>query len=128
MDGDRPIFDNPFSVYLAELKNVPPLDSREELECIQHIRAGDERAEKATERLVEANLHVVVTIAERYPCDKMHILDLVQEGNRGLLNAVQTLRDNPADNFGIHATSSIERAISEALAAPRVKIIPSHLM
>ena len=58
----------------------------------------------------------------------MHILDLIQEGNQGLLTAIQTLRDSSAENFPIHATPLTERAISEALAARRVKIIPRHLM
>ena len=117
MDRDRPVFDNPLDVYLAELKNVPPLHSKEEMECIKHVRAGDEQAEKAGQRLVEANLQLVVTIAERYPRGNMHILDLIQEGNRGLLTAVQTLRDDSADNFSIHATPLIDRAISEAIAS-----------
>jgi RNA polymerase primary sigma factor len=128
VDGDRPVFDDPLDVYLAELKNVPPLDSKEEMECIRHVRAGDEQAEKAGQRLVEANLHLVVTIAERYPRNKMYILDLIQEGNRGLLTAIQTLRDSSAENFPIHATPLIERAISKALAATRANIIPRHLM
>jgi RNA polymerase primary sigma factor len=128
MDGNHPFFDNPLAVYLAALKSVPPLDREEEMECIQHVRAGDEKAEKARTRLVEANLQLVVTIAERYPRDKMHLLDLIQEGNRGLLTATQTLRESWVDNFSIHATPLIERAISEALATTRVKIIPLHLM
>ena len=128
MDGDHSVFDDPLDVYLAELKNVPPLDREEEMECIQHVRAGDQQAEAAGERLVEANLQLVVTIAERYPRNKMHLLDLIQEGNRGLLTAIQTLRESAVDNFSIHATPLIERAISEALATTRVKIIPRHLM
>src|SRR5215469_7738751 len=127
MDGDHPVFDDPLAVYLAEIKNIPPLDYEEEMECIQRVRAGDEQAKKAGERLVEANLQLAVTIAERYPRDKMHMLDLIQEGNRGLLAAVQTLRESSADNFSSHATPLIERAISDALAATRVKIIPRHL-
>ena len=128
MDGDYPVLDNPLNAYLEELKNVVPLDREEEMECIQHVRAGDEQAKEAGERLVEANLQLVATIAERYPRDKMHMLDLIQEGNRGLLAAVQTLRESSADNFSIHATPLIERAISDALATTRVKIIPRHLM
>jgi RNA polymerase primary sigma factor len=127
VDGDRPIFDDPFDVYLGEAKNVPPLDSNEEMECIRHVRAGDEQAEKAGQRLVEANLLLVVTIAKRHARGKMHILDLIIEGNRGLLTAIQTLSDSPAENFLIHATPFIERAISDALAATHVKMIPPHL-
>jgi RNA polymerase primary sigma factor len=128
MDGNHPLIDDPVAVYLAALKSVPSLDREEEIECIQHVRAGDEQAEKARQRLVEANLQLVVTIAERYPRDKMHLLDLIQEGNNGLLTATQTLHESWVDNFSIHATPLIERAISEALAATRVKIIPPHLM
>jgi DNA-directed RNA polymerase sigma subunit (sigma70/sigma32) len=126
MDGDYPVLDNPLNAYLEELKNVAPLDREEEMECIQHVRAGDEQAKEAGQRLVEANLQLVATIAERYPRDKMHMLHLIQEGNRGLLTAVQTLHESSADNFSIHATPLIERAISDALLAC-VNIIPRHL-
>jgi RNA polymerase primary sigma factor len=125
---DGLVFDDPLAVYLAKLKNVPPLAREEEMECIQHVRAGDERAENAGKRLVEANLHLVVTIAERSAGEKMHILDLIQEGNCGLITAIQTLRDSSADNFATHATPLIEHSISEALATTRPKIIPPHLM
>lgn len=127
MDDGHSSLDDPLKVYLAELRNFPPLGREEEMECMRRVRAGDESAEDAGRRLVEANLQLVVTIAERYPPNQLHILDLIQAGNNGLLTAIQTLRDSSADSFPFHATPLIERAIAEAVAAPRRKIIPRHV-
>jgi RNA polymerase primary sigma factor len=128
VDGDSLFSEDPLRVYLAELNRVPPLDRAEEMECIQHIRAGDEQAEEAGKRLVEANLRLVVTIAERHAHDQIHILDLIQDGNCGLVTAIHTLRESLADDFAMHATPFIERAISEARLATRVKMVPPHLL
>ncbi len=114
MNNDHSFVDDPLNAYLAELKKVPPLSRDEELECIQHVRAGDERAEDAKRRLLEANLQLVVAIAERYPHDRMHILDLIQAGSGELSRAIETLPHSSVDNLPIHATPFIERAIAEA--------------
>ena len=82
LDNDQTYVDDPVKVYLAEVDKVPPLTRAEEILCIQHIRAGDQEAESAGTRLVEANLHLVVTIAERYRKNDMHILDLIQNGRK----------------------------------------------
>ena len=114
-------FDDPLWIYLAEVKKVLPLNPEEEIECIRHICAVDEWAESAGKRLLEANLQLVVTIAERFPHQQLHILDLIQAGNSGLLTAIQTIRDHPADNFPGYATPFIESAIAVlALFVPEV--------
>lgn len=73
-------------------------------------------AEAAANRLMEANLLLVVSIAERFQNDRIHILDLIQRGNEGLLRAVQSLSDGCAESFSAYATGHIERAIAEAIS------------
>ena len=115
MDIDHKFVDDPVKVYLAEVCKVPPLSREEEIRCVQHIRAGDDQAEGAGERLAEANLQLVVAIAERHRNDHVHILDLIQQGNDGLLVALQTFRDSVQDSFSAHATPDVERAIAKAI-------------
>ena len=115
MDDECLFVDDPLQAYLAELKKIAPLDRKEEIECMRRIRTEDEHAEDARKRLLEANLHMVVTIVERYPCDPARILDLIQKGNCGLLRATQNLHDSSAaDDFSGYATPFIEHAIAEA--------------
>ena len=83
--------DDPLQVYLSAFSEVPPLEKSEETACIDHVRAGDEMADMARKRLVEANLHLVVSRAEHYRHGNIHILDLIEQGNAGLLLAVQGL-------------------------------------
>jgi len=91
------------------------LDRVEEIECIEHVKAGDEKAETARLRLVESHLELVVSLAERHRSEHVHILDLIQKGNEGLLRAVQTLADCGADSFAAYATPLIECAIADAV-------------
>ena len=116
MDYDALSFDDPLRLYVGELRKIHPLSRDEEIACIQHVRARDEIAESAGKRLAEANLLLVVSIAERYQNDRIHILHLIQKGNEGLLRAVQTLSDSCQDSFSAHATDHIERAIAEAIS------------
>jgi RNA polymerase primary sigma factor len=116
MEDELSLLDYPLKVYLAEVKKVLPLGHDEEIECLRHIRTGDEWAETSAKRLLEANLQLVVTIANRYADEPAHILDLIQEGNSGLLTAIQTAHNGPDDNFPIHATPFIERAIAKAVS------------
>ena len=109
---ENSLVDEPLKVYLAELRKVPALGREEEMDCVRHIRAGDEHAEAARLRLTEASLSLVVSIAERYQNDRIHLLDLIQEGNNGLLDALQTFRDSSVDSFAVHAAPIIERIIS----------------
>jgi RNA polymerase primary sigma factor len=120
--------DDPEGLYLSEVFKVPPLSSDEEIRCLQHVRGGGEQAETATKRLVEANLHLVVSIAERNRNDQVHFLDLIVKGNDGLMGAVQAFGDSGEDSFSAYATACIERAIAEALASPDpIRIQPAHM-
>ena len=109
--------DDPVKVYLAEVCKVSPLSLDEEIRCIQHLRARDQQSESAGKRLVEANLSLVVSIAERYRTERTHILDLIQKGNDGLMVALKTFSDSGEDSFSAHATTHIERAIADAVAS-----------
>jgi len=114
-DADDTIFcDDPVQVYKAELARIPPLDRTEEAICIQHMIAEDEMAENCRKRLIEANLQLVVTLAERHHSGRVHLLDLIQKGNQGLLQAAQTLSDCPPGSFSTHAEKFIERALIDA--------------
>jgi RNA polymerase primary sigma factor len=110
--------DDPLQVYLAEVRRVPPLDKAEEVACTDHVRAGDEMAESAARRLVEANLHFVVSLAQDHQSGQ-DILDLIQRGNEGLLRAVHSLTDCVPESFSAHATPFI----NEALAGGTVSIL-----
>ena len=115
MDDDPSFIDDPEKVYLTAVHKVPPLSHAEEIRCVQHVRAGDQQAESAVKRLVEAHLHLVVSIAERYRNDRIYFLDLIQKGNDGLLGAVRTFSDSGQVSFSAYATAHIERAIAEAV-------------
>jgi RNA polymerase primary sigma factor len=111
------VSDDPFEVYLHEVSKIPPMSPEQEAACIQHVRAGDQEAERSGKDLVEANLAMVVSIAQRNSNDRIYILDLIIEGNNGLMRALKTFCDSHEENFSAHATPHIERAIAEALAA-----------
>jgi RNA polymerase primary sigma factor len=117
-DDGLTFVDDPPGLYLDVVGKIPPLSRDEEISCIQHLRARDHEAESASKRLLEAHLRLVVSIAERYPTNGIHILDLIQHGNDGLLGAVQTFADSSEDNFPAYATPHIERAIAEGIASP----------
>lgn len=123
--GDDLIYDDPVRVYLAEVDKVPRLTRSEEMLCIQHVRAGDQEAESAGRRLVEANLHLVVALAEQYRQHNVHILDLIQKGNEGLIHTLQTLSEYDQESFAELAAPHIENAIKRAIASPE-QIIPIH--
>lgn len=116
MDGERVFSDDPLEVYLAEVCKFPPLTRDEEIACIEHVQAGDGQAESAELRLVEGNLRLVASIAKRYRNDRIHVLDLIQTGNQGLMRAIATLGDSGENTFSAHAAAHIERAIAEAVA------------
>jgi RNA polymerase primary sigma factor len=116
-------------IYLAEVVNkVPPLSKDEEIRCVQQLRAGDdEQAESAERRLVEANLRLVVSIAERYRNHgPVHILDLIVKGNESLQQAVQTLSNSSEANFATYAAHHIELAIAEAARSTPEHPLPVH--
>jgi RNA polymerase primary sigma factor len=83
--------DDPVRVYLNEVRKVPPLTRDQEMDCVRHIRAGDERADVAEKDLVEANLALVVAIVEKHPSDHIHILDLIVNCNGALFPAIRAV-------------------------------------
>lgn len=119
--------DDPEGLFLSEVLKIPRLSPEEEIRCLQHVRAGEEQAEPARKRLVEANLHLVVSIAERNRNDRIHFLDLIAKSNDGLIGALQAFADSGEDSFSDYATACIERAIAQALASPDpIRIPPAH--
>ena len=116
--------DDPLQVYLTLVEQIPLLDTAEETAYIDHVLAGGEGAKAATKRLVEANLQLVVSLAERYKGRQIYFLDLIEKGNEGLLRAVQSLTDRVPESFSAHATPFIERALAEA--AVSVPTRPAH--
>ena len=108
--------DDPIQVYLREVGTVPPLTKDQEIELSQHVLANDQQAEGAGKTLVEANLAAVVSMAKRYPRGNMHLLDLIQRGNDGLLYALKTFPDHPNQSFSAYATACADAAIAKAIA------------
>jgi RNA polymerase primary sigma factor len=113
--GDDDVFtDDPLGVYLSAVRGVPAMDQAEEIACIEHVKARDDMSETARKRLVEANLGLVVSLAERHRHERIHILDLIEKGNEGLLHATEDLTDYLPGSFSAHATIFIERALVQA--------------
>ena len=118
--------DDPVKVYLKEIGTVPLLSSEEELELAKRVVEGDEKAKK---RLSEANLRLVVIIAKRYLGRGMHFLDLIQEGNLGLMKAVEKFDYTKGFKFSTYATWWIRQAITRAIAdQARTIRIPVHMV
>lgn len=112
---EQDFVDHPVSVYLAEVGKVPPLSREEELDCIRKIRARAGEFETAGQRLVEANLSLVVAMAKQHKDGSMHMLDLIIKGNEGLLGALRTLPSGDQGDFTALATEHDERAILGAI-------------
>src|SRR6266566_2712253 len=104
--------DDPLSVYLREVGTVPLLTSEGERELAKRIQGGGRDAEIARKNLAEANLRLVVSIARRYTSRGIHILDLVQEGNRALLTAVYEFDPARSYRFSTYATWWMRRVLS----------------
>ena len=111
--------DDPVQVYLREMGKILPLTIDEEIELSHHVLANDEQAESAGYRLAEANLALVVTIARRHQSAGIHLLDLIQKGNEGLLFALKTFSDTSGKTFSAYAAECAEQAISETIAGGR---------
>ncbi len=126
-DGvDNISIDDPVKVYLKEIGRVPLLTSEEEIELAIRISEGDASAKK---RLSEANLRLVVSIAKRYLGRGMHFLDLIQEGNLGLIKAVEKFDYTKGFKFSTYATWWIRQAITHAIAdQARTIRIPVHMV
>ncbi|HHW46921.1 MAG TPA: RNA polymerase sigma factor RpoD [Clostridiales bacterium] len=118
--------DDPVKIYLKEIGRVPLLTAEEEIELAKKIKDGDEHAKK---RLTEANLRLVVSIAKRYVGRGMHFLDLIQEGNVGLIKAVEKFDYTKGFKFSTYATWWIRQAITRAIAdQARTIRIPVHMV
>ncbi len=123
---DNIALDDPVKLYLKEIGRVPLLSSEEEKELAEKILEGDEKAKK---RLTEANLRLVVSIAKRYVGRGMHFLDLIQEGNVGLIKAVEKFDHTKGFKFSTYATWWIRQAITRAIAdQARTIRIPVHMV
>ena len=124
--SDSISLDDPVKVYLKEIGRVPLLSSDEEVELAVLISDGNEFAKK---RLTEANLRLVVSIAKRYVGRGMHFLDLIQEGNVGLIKAVEKFDHSKGFKFSTYATWWIRQAITRAIAdQARTIRIPVHMV
>lgn len=118
--------DDPVRMYLKEIGKVPLLSSEDEVELAQRMENGDEEAKK---RLAEANLRLVVSIAKRYVGRGMLFLDLIQEGNLGLIKAVEKFDFRKGFKFSTYATWWIRQAITRAIAdQARTIRIPVHMV
>ena len=118
--------EDPVRMYLKEIGKVPLLTAEEEIELAKRMENGDEDAKK---RLAEANLRLVVSIAKRYVGRGMLFLDLIQEGNLGLIKAVEKFDYNKGFKFSTYATWWIRQAITRAIAdQARTIRIPVHMV
>lgn len=118
--------DDPVKVYLREIGRVPLLSSDEEIQLAVKIAEGDEKAKR---RLAEANLRLVVSIAKKYVGRGMYFLDLIQEGNVGLIKAVDKFDYTKGFKFSTYATWWIRQAITRAIAdQARTIRIPVHMV
>ncbi|HHT90234.1 MAG TPA: sigma-70 family RNA polymerase sigma factor, partial [Firmicutes bacterium] len=118
--------DDPVRMYLKEIGRVPLLTAEEEVELAKGIEAGSEEAKR---KLAEANLRLVVSIAKRYVGRGMHFLDLIQEGNLGLIKAVEKFDYRKGFKFSTYATWWIRQAITRSIAdQARTIRIPVHMV
>jgi RNA polymerase primary sigma factor len=118
--------DDPVRMYLKEIGRVPLLTPEEEVQLAKRVEAGDDEAKR---RLAEANLRLVVSIAKRYVGRGMLFLDLIQEGNLGLIKAVEKFDYRKGYKFSTYATWWIRQAITRAIAdQARTIRIPVHMV
>ena len=118
--------DDPVKVYLKDIGKIALLSNEEETELAEKMMQGDEFAKR---RLSEANLRLVVSIAKRYVGRGMHLLDLIQEGNLGLMKAVEKFDYTKGFKFSTYATWWIRQAITRAIAdQARTIRIPVHMV
>ena len=126
LSTDSIAIDDPVKIYLKEIGRVPLLSPEEEIELAQRMSQGDPYAKK---RLSEANLRLVVSIAKRYVGRGMQFLDLIQEGNLGLIKAVDKFDYTKGFKFSTYATWWIRQAITRAIAdQARTIRIPVHMV
>lgn len=120
------VSDDSVRLYLREIGKIPLLNAEEELALAQKVVAGDK---KAKDKMAEANMRLVVSIAKRYSGRGLDFLDLIQEGNTGLLRAVEKFDPDKGFKFSTYATWWIRQAITRAIAdQARVIRIPVHMV
>ena len=118
--------DDPVRMYLKEIGQIKLLTAEEEVELAQRMADGDEAAKS---KLIEANLRLVVSIAKKYSGRGLHILDLIQEGNTGLIRAVDKFDWKRGNKFSTYATWWIRQAITRAIAdQARTIRVPVHMV
>lgn len=118
--------DDSVRLYLREIGKIPLLNAEEELALAQRVVAGDKRAK---DKMAEANMRLVVSIAKRYSGRGLDFLDLIQEGNTGLLRAVEKFDPDKGFKFSTYATWWIRQAITRAIAdQARTIRIPVHMV
>lgn len=123
--SDEYITGDPVKMYLREIGRIPLLTAEEEIELAMRIQSGDEAAKK---RLSEANLRLVVSIAKKYLGRGLPLLDLIQEGNLGLIKAVDKFDYTKGFKFSTYSTWWIRQAISRAIADhSRIIRLPVHM-
>lgn len=126
LSQDGVVLDDPVKMYLKEIGKVPLLDPEREQELSRRMAEGDERAKQ---ELVEANLRLVVSIAKKYMGKGLFFLDLIQEGNLGLMKAVSKFDYTKGYKFSTYATWWIRQAITRAIAdQARTIRIPVHMV
>ena len=101
--------------YLEEVDRHAPLSEKEERDLLQVVAADSIGAESAKRRIIEANLRLVVDLARKYECTERHLLDLIQEGNLGLVRAVETFDIGGEYKFETFARWSVRHAIASAI-------------
>lgn len=120
------IADDSVRLYLREIGKIPLLNAKDELELAQRVVAGDKEAK---DQMAEANMRLVVSIAKRYVGRGLDLLDLIQEGNTGLLRAVEKFDPDKGFKFSTYATWWIRQAITRAIAdQARTIRIPVHMV
>jgi RNA polymerase primary sigma factor len=120
------IADDSVRLYLREIGKIPLLTAQEELALAQKVKSGDKRAK---DQMAEANMRLVVSIAKRYVGRGLDLLDLIQEGNTGLLRAVEKFDPDRGFKFSTYATWWIRQAITRAIAdQARTIRIPVHMV
>ncbi len=120
------IADDSVRLYLREIGKIPLLNAKDELELAQRVVAGDKDAK---DQMAEANMRLVVSIAKRYVGRGLDLLDLIQEGNTGLLRAVEKFDPDKGFKFSTYATWWIRQAITRAIAdQARTICIPVHMV
>ena len=117
---------DPLRLYMKEAGRVPLLTKAEEIELAKRIEAGDKRA---ADRMIQSNLRLVISIAKNYYTQEMDLLDLIQEGNTGLIRAVEKFDYRKGFKFSTYATWWIRQAITRAIANQDRNIrIPVHMI